>query len=139
LRGGLTQALGIIVDWRFIDNAEGAKARVLAVLYLCRERYQLSAGEAGKRLCESFGGAAYCEELMAEVSRYLESGEVISMKPVCSSEQAGSYLVELLSSYKASSQLGIVGWTRRALRRYQTRKWKGYPNGIDGKLVRRDA
>ena len=127
------------MDWQFIGNAEGARLRVVSLVYLCRERYGLDPSEAGRKLRQRFAGTAYCEQVIAEATSSLASDEDISLGTICSPEQARRYLGELVLAYHAPrGGLMMFDLAKKALRRYQTCNWPSFSN-VDQLNLRSDA
>jgi|GEM_PF-4409523 len=94
------------LNWTMIANAQDAKSRVEALLYLLRDRYQLDAASAGSKLRCDYSGSYSLQQLLSEVRAALQTeGGSITSGTWCSDADAQQYLIEMLAEYDMSSSI----------------------------------
>jgi hypothetical protein len=112
------------MDWTMIENARDASSRVLAVLYLTRERYLMTGKQAGTRLRRDYGGSKYCEHVISEIKASIAPSAIPpSLGALCSVEESRCYLQDLVDAYQTPIAPVALDWIRIRIRRHRTRMW----------------
>lgn len=87
------------LDTTMIGNAKDATTRILTLLYLLRERYQLDAAAAGEALYRDYSGDSAIQQVLGEVRAALREGAPLVSVGWCSDAEARTYLAAVLAEY----------------------------------------
>ena len=85
-----------------IANAADAKSRVVTLLYLLRDRYELEPAMAGGKLHRDYSGVDGFRQLLNEVRAALQTPEPLTSGTWCSDAEAREYLSAMVDAYDAS-------------------------------------
>jgi hypothetical protein len=91
------------LDGTMIANAADSKSRVLTLLYLLRERYQLDARAAGNKLHRDYSGDESFRQLLDEIRAALQTKDAFTSGTWSSDAEARQYLVAMLVEYDRSA------------------------------------